>query len=1064
MLTLIRSSAPCLPLQEDGLLGAARGVLDEIQARPESCLWVVPTRRRVRSLERTWLSLSERQAGLVPGWQTLEGFVQETLAFSEAWRPGIESSERLFLVARAWEQVSRRSAGAGLLQQLDRFQRDCQAVRDPVIERDLFRRFTLAYQEGLERRGRLDRMAALRTLAGQLARREPALLDWLSRYTLFLFDGFHRFEPGELDLLAQLSQLAPVSVWLVGTPGQSSWQAVEFAVEYLQEVATSVTVVDAEPPCRPLAELGRRLFPLAGSAVPTDGWAELSTPLPCIALAMAPTALDEVEQIAARIKMEVRQAQATGKPMRLSDIAVVLPGPAYDPLIREVFPRAGLPFNLAGRALDLASSRPARLLLSALAVIGGQWRADLLLDFLMQPVVRRGLKYGRRLHALFDERPRQRQQLDYEVWSRAWKQHLLDWRSRIAESEHRPPDDDEPVSMDAEREALDQSTRLITSLEQALAPVQALEQSLVEHGGADFLTACIDLLEATNMAKWLDAAAVGGVDRDEPLLAELHKDQQAYAQLLALWQTLASIPAAEFPKLADGHTDWLRVANLALANEAYQIRTVDDAGVQVFEIREIRGLTFRHVYMLGLVNGQVPTLPEEGALAELRRDDSKLARQLTLKESEAEWSFAQLFEAAQEKLALCRPCREGATPIEPSRFLTAVIRLASPPVLEPPACLINVRSVAGALGRRMARAAPTLSTEQIWPGLEAGPVQVAQWAASARAYRQVAFRRELKLDLPLLLPQVLAESRSFSPSELEKYAACPFRFFGTRLLRLQEREPETTRLEYGSFVHKVLEESYIRIRERTEGLGDDMPLQPVRTEFRVLFQEIFQEEWQKLQQGILPQELSTLFQEERGVGDTFLEILELLEVENGLGNLCTEYEFKDLELGLDGQGRPVYMTGVVDRIDLDRNDPGRAFVFDSQTGKNRSVAERQMKSDEGRLLQLALYGFAVSKKLDKEVVGAAYLYLNEGRNARELRLTDRVGHEGQLKINGKDAPSKYDVEQTRRIALGLVSEIRSGNISLTKYMDGKYSECTPSCAMRSACRHEVVAGSGVERG
>jgi RecB family exonuclease/superfamily I DNA/RNA helicase len=1059
MLTLIRSSAPCLPILEDGLPAVARALFEEMRTRPESCLWVVPTRRRLRFLERNWLARSEQHAALAPAWQTLEGFVQETLAFSEAWLPAIESSERLFLVARAWEQVSGRPAGAGLLGQLDRFQRDCQAVRDPVIARDLFRRFTQAYQDGLERRGRLDRMAALRTLTGQLARREPGLLDWLSRYTTFFFDGFHRFEPGELDLLGQLSELGPVSIWLVGTRGQSSWLAAEFAVDYLQQVAQNVTVVDADPPCHPLAELGRRLFPLPGPAGAEDHQAEHFGLLPCLGLATAPTAFDEVEQIAALIKTELRQAEAQGRPMRLSEIALVLPGPAYDPLIREVFPRAGLPFNLAGRALDLASSRPARLLLSALAVIGGQWRADLLLDFFMLPVVRWRLKQVRRLHDLFDERPRQRQQLDYGVWSRAWKQHLQAWSDRLAEGERQTSDDENPVALDVEREALDQTTRLIESLEQALAPVRALEQSLVARGGTNFLNACIELLEATGMAEWL-GAPVARADRDEPLLAELHKDQQAYAQLLSLLRTLATIPAAELPKLADGHTDWLRVANLALANEAYQIRTVDDAGVQVFEIREIRGLTFRHVYMLGLVNGQVPALPEEGALAELRREDVKLAQQLALKESEAEWSFAQLFEAAREKLILSRPCREASTPVEPSRFLTAVPGLTASPVLEAPACLVNIRSAAATVGRRVSRAAPTLPTEQVWPGLATAPVQIAAWAASARAYRRIAFRRELELDLPLLLPQVLTESRSFSPSELEKYAACPFRFFGSRLLRLEEREAETTRLQYGSFVHKVLEESYIRIRQRTEGITEDMPLQPVRAEFRVLFQEIFQEEWQKIQQGVLPRELHTLFQEKYGVGDTLLEIIELLEEENGLGNLRTEYEFKDLELGHDEQGRPVYMTGVVDRIDLDRNDPGRAFVFDYKTGKNRRVAERQAKSLDGRLLQLALYGYAVGKRLGKEVVGAAYLYLNEGRNSKELKLQERIGHEGKLTIKGKACPSDYDVERTRRIALDLVSEIRSGNISLTKYMDGKYSECTPSCAMRSACRHEVVAGGG----
>jgi ATP-dependent helicase/DNAse subunit B len=211
----------------------------------------------------------------------------------------------------------------------------------------------------------------------------------------------------------------------------------------------------------------------------------------------------------------------------------------------------------------------------------------------------------------------------------------------------------------------------------------------------------------------------------------------------------------------------------------------------------------------------------------------------------------------------------------------------------------------------------------------------------------------------------------------------------------------------------------------------------------------------------LPEELNTLFREERGVVDAFLDILEALEDENRLGNLCTEYEFKELELGRDSSGREVFMSGIVDRVDLDREYPVRAYVFDYKTGRARSGPERRAKSLDGRLLQLALYGYAVGKQLNKEVVGAAYLYLNEKRNSNELSLGSRIGHEGELKIKAKTQPSEFDLERTRKKALELVGAIRAGNISLTRFMEGQHKECTDTCAMRSACRREVVcSGEG----
>src|SRR5205823_6282755 len=101
--------------------------------------------------------------------------------------------------------------------------------------------------------------------------------------------------------------------------------------------------------------------------------------------------------------------------------------------------------------------------------------------------------------------------------------------------------------------------------------------------------------------------------------------------------------------------DVLAALDLALAGETYQVHGDDAAGVQVFEPREVRGLSFRHVYALGLADGQVPAVPEEGAFANRRRQAPALREQLEQKEDEAAYLFGQLFEAAGERLVLARP-------------------------------------------------------------------------------------------------------------------------------------------------------------------------------------------------------------------------------------------------------------------------------------------------------------------------------------------------------------------------------------------------------------------------
>src|SRR5262249_25536230 len=148
------------------------------------------------------------------------------------------------------------------------------------------------------------------------------------------------------------------------------------------------------------------------------------------------------------------------------------------------------------------------------------------------------------------------------------------------------------------------------------------------------------------------------------------------------------IPAQRLPKRRDasgdgGSPDVLAALRLALDGETYQIKTDDDAGVQIFELREIRGLRFRHVYVLGLVNGQIPALPEGGTLVRRRLNNESLRRQLEQKEAEVQFLFSQVFEAAQDQLVLSRPTLEDDRPTLPSPFLTAVEDLVVLPKLEP---------------------------------------------------------------------------------------------------------------------------------------------------------------------------------------------------------------------------------------------------------------------------------------------------------------------------------------------------------------------------------------------
>src|SRR5437588_8291158 len=93
---------------------------------------------------------------------------------------------------------------------------------------------------------------------------------FLQRCDAILIDGFHRFELVELDLIAALSHVRDVVLWLVGIPGTPSWRTVESATGFLKENGERTTIIDrgfedSTPATKltlasPFREIGRGLF------------------------------------------------------------------------------------------------------------------------------------------------------------------------------------------------------------------------------------------------------------------------------------------------------------------------------------------------------------------------------------------------------------------------------------------------------------------------------------------------------------------------------------------------------------------------------------------------------------------------------------------------------------------------------------------------------------------------------------------------------------------------------------------------------------------------------------
>ncbi len=219
--------------------------------------------------------------------------------------------------------------------------------------------------------------------------------------------------------------------------------------------------------------------------------------------------------------------------------------------------------------------------------------------------------------------------------------------------------------------------------------------------------------------------------------------------------------------------------------------------------------------------------------------------------------------------------------------------------------------------------------------------------------------------------------------------------------------------------------------------------------------ELFTTEWDQLDDGSLPPDLKNLFACEEGVLHLFFEAIATIEAEHG--NLLNEFVLQDdkgdpILLGEDKNLRPVFLTGKIDRVDVQRTEQTRAIILDYKTGRSKSVTERKAKAEDGRMLQLPLYAAALTRlRRELQIVGGAYIHLSE-RLADAHKAIAAAG--ACVSSARKSSEVRFEVEEARRLALDLVGEIREGNFSWTRHTLGQpHTECTSYCEMKHACRH-----------
>jgi ATP-dependent helicase/DNAse subunit B len=234
-----------------------------------------------------------------------------------------------------------------------------------------------------------------------------------------------------------------------------------------------------------------------------------------------------------------------------------------------------------------------------------------------------------------------------------------------------------------------------------------------------------------------------------------------------------------------------------------------------------------------------------------------------------------------------------------------------------------------------------------------GDAEAVNGAVRPRPRRTVAIPVHLPIQEETLLQGLAERHQRLSPSSLESFAQCPFKFFASKTLRLEERPPDPRdRLnirEQGSILHLALAEWV-----RSPLLGVD------------IFEQVFAEACAKLR---VPRDYRTeaVRLEMRANFSNFISSPQSRL--DGWESL-TEQKFEfPLHPGLSIRGR-------IDR--LERNARGEALVIDYKYSAKDKLRERTGKSEEGQELQTGMYLLAAEKQFRLKPAGMLFCGLKKG--------------------------------------------------------------------------------------
>jgi len=855
------------------------------------------------------------------------------------------------------------------------------------------------YESALQQLGLRDRRD---TLALFRARQKVEGVKPLYFHTLCL-DGFFDFTPLQADSVSELASAAEnffaALTW--DAAHANAFEPVTDTKKMFERLGFALHDLSSDLPrfqSSDLAHISANLF--SSQTTATDA---VKDPKPrrfegALDRFEAPDAEVETEMIARRILNWVREEGC-----RFSDMAILLRSVRpYRAILETVFRRFGIPIEIHERE-RLSESEWIHTAARLVRIFKEDWKKDDWIGFLRSSFVTQVARKQKEDHVLYAFESDMRKKgvrSGFENWKKAFEPVL----GGEKESEENQ-EEWFPFFIKLET----QWRKAKTASEWVRSFKQMLDQ---EFGMLAFLTENAPAAQAAAPARF------------EKILGEMERASENEATR-----------SDSFDQFAE---DFLRLVELDL----FSLPHLNQNAVQVYDASLARQKEYQVVFVAGLAEKQFPLQVREDALLSdwerrlIQKKPYGLAERKSRQQLE-KYLFYLAVTRARKHICLSYARRdEEGNPALPSFYLEELSALFEkgirPTIKKDTQPYPAISEIVTASDLRRASIGALFNP---WESTKPDETVLAALLKLALADAQTRFdlNKALAGDEALIgdariLSRAAFQLKAPSPTRLEAYTKCSYRYFSEKILKLQETEEDTRARNQGIIMHGVLEDFF---KSTWRAIVPDQ---------LELWVDQSMESWiQKTPLDLAPYQTFLAKAEIKKILMRFIQYeMERLE-KTAFQPRYFEYEIpKDKPVVIESGKIKFSLQGKVDRVDVDNEN--KKFVISDY---KRAHSFEKKSLEDGTSLQLPLYLLAVQKLLGLNPAGGQLL------NMKAMKATgfySEAATEAKKKLSDKEF--NEILERALRYSARSLEELKAGKIAVEP------RDCRDGCGYVSVCRIE----------